>query len=108
MIQLSKEHIKRMPLISAIYRKLYPEYGTCGCCGLPWTVAESHCIKYKTIPYMGFFAVCEYCWQHQPLEEIEEATRRLYNSRSEEGKKRNSLEEMIEQTQKDYERTHNN
>ena len=57
---------------------------------------------------MGFFAVCEYCWQHQPLEEIEEATRRLYNSRSEEGKKRNSLEEMIEQTQKDYERTHNN
>jgi len=54
---------------------------------------------------MGFFAVCEYCWQHQPLEKIEEATRKLYNSWSEKGKELRDLDEMLEETRKDYERT---
>lgn len=99
------ERLKRKPIVAAIFRALHPDYSTCRCCGLPWKVIEHHRVNYRTLPYMGFSAVCEYCWQHQPLEKIEEATRKLYNSWSEKGKELRDLDEMLEETRKDYERT---
>lgn len=99
------ERLKRKPIVAAMFRALYPDYSTCRCCGLPWNMTESHIVHYRTKPYMGFFAVCEYCWHHQPLEKIEEATRKLYYSRSKKGREERYLDEMLEETRKDYERT---
>ena len=99
------ERLKRKPIVAAIFRRLHPYYSTCGCCGLPWKVAEPHIVKYRTKAYMGFFAVCEYCWQHQPREKIEDATRELYHAWSEMGREERDLDEMLEETRKDYERT---
>lgn len=100
------ERLKRKPIVAAIFRRLHPYYSTCGCCGLPWKVAEPHIVKYRTKAYMGFFAVCEYCWMHQPLEKIEDATRELYHAWSETGREEKDLDEMLEETRKEYECTH--
>lgn len=50
---------------------------------------------------MGFFAVCEFCWQNKPLSDIEEATRKLHEDRLKRGIDRD-LNEMIEETRKEY------
>lgn len=56
---------------------------------------------------MGFFAVCDYCFQHRPLSEIEAATRRLFYSWDPRFHYYDELNEMIEETRKDYTQTHN-
>lgn len=108
MIHLIKERLKRKPLIAALYRIIYPSYGTCGCCGLPWSVAHPHIINYRSKPSWGFFAVCDYCFEHKPLGEIDDATLELHYGRLRRGHDDEDINEMIEETHKDYERIHNN
>ena len=97
-----KERLKRKPFIAAQYRRMYPSYGICGCCGLPFAVAHPHTINYRTNIYMAFFAVCDYCFQHRPLSEIEDATRRLFHSWDPQDHSDRELNEMLEETHKDY------
>lgn len=99
------ERLKRKPIVAAIFRALHPCYSTCRCCGLPWKVTEPHLVHYINAPGMGFFAVCEYCWQQKSREQIEDATRKLYHSWSERAKELRDLDEMLEATRKDYEST---
>lgn len=70
------EKLKRHPLIARIYRHLYPEYGTCGCCALPWNKVEIHHIS--VTPDLGYFAFCEYCFRHRSFEEMNKAVSDLW------------------------------
>ena len=104
-IKQIKEKLKRRPFVSSVYRVLYPSYGTCHCCGLPWSVADPHCVNYKGTSGAGFFAVCDYCFRHETLQKIDEATCKLHLKWLEMGHNETDIEEMIEQTHKEYERT---
>lgn len=106
MTNLIKERLKRIPQIAAIYRIIYPNYSTCRCCGLPWSVADPHIIQYKNKPGLGFFAVCDYCFEHKPLGEIDDATLKLHYERLSRGHDED-INGMIEETHKEYDRVHN-
>ena len=53
---------------------------------------------------MGFFAVCDYCFEHKPLGEIDDATLKLHYERLSRGHDED-INGMIEETHKEYERT---
>jgi len=68
--------IKRYKIISLFFRLINPSYSYCYICGLPW----NHC-KEKTVWYNlhgGYFATCEYCWNHNGIDVIKDAYNR-YN-----------------------------
>jgi len=76
------ERLKRLPFVAAQYRRLHPSNSTCGCCGLPWAVVTPHSIQMRDprpgVSGSGFFPVCEYCWQHRPQVEIDNAIVELH------------------------------
>lgn len=76
------ERIKRTPFIAGVYRMMHPSFSACGCCGLPWAVAKNHTVDMVECTDehcgSGFFTVCEWCWQHKPIEEIDDAIKKLY------------------------------
>ena len=72
------EKLKRTKPIAAVYRICYPSYGTCYICGLPWAVVKSHNLSVNR--HEGFFHVCEYCWQNESLEKIEDAAIKLHEN----------------------------
>ena len=107
------ERIIRVPFISSIFRIMHPNYGTCGCCGLPWALAEGHSIDMVECTDEhcgeGFFPVCEWCWQHKSFDEITNAVVSLYEFWYIDGLKHGykpsyPLSEMLAKTRSEYER----
>ena len=97
--------MKRLKPIAAIYRRLYPSYSTCGCCGLPWDVVKPHFIKLTE--YIDFFPVCEWCWQHRKLADIDYAVIKIHREWLQFYEKEGlempyDIDEMIEATHMDY------
>lgn len=93
--------------MAKIFRKLHPSDGTCGICGLPW----SSCMPFHNIEMVkctddhhgeGFFPVCEYCWQHESLDAILTAVRRLHKEWVRLGHTTYELVDMIDATFRDY------
>ncbi|MGN1155688.1 MAG: hypothetical protein ACI4TK_05890 [Agathobacter sp.] len=100
------EKVKRYPRIARIYRRLNPTYGTCGCCGLPWNKVKIHHIN--VTPHLGYFAFCEYCFQHCSFEEMNQAVSDLWQLWLNRGNRpKFSRIEMVTAFVKDYCETHN-
>lgn len=70
------EKLKRKKCVVRVYRRLYPQYGTCGCCGLPWPVVQIHHIDVTND--LGYFAFCEHCFQHKSFEDLRNSATELW------------------------------
>lgn len=51
----------RAKIISNTANYIYPEYGSCYKCDLPWPMVQSHDTKYTETFWM--FPLCEKCWR---------------------------------------------
>ena len=49
-------------LFAPVARALSPGLGSCGRCGLPWSVVDGHSTDYT--PNNGCFPLCERCWRN--------------------------------------------
>ena len=49
-----------MTLSARALQAIFPSYGTCSNCGMPWAVVEGHYTKYSEV--YGCFPLCEKCW----------------------------------------------
>lgn len=47
-------------LIGKLLSQMFPAYGRCGKCGLPWNSCRPHSTIYKE--GHGVFSLCEECW----------------------------------------------
>ena len=89
---MNLEKIKRVPLISFLYRIFHIGYGTCGVCGLPWSNCSKHIVKMTE--YDEFFPVCEYCWEHASITQIKQACTKLYYTWESQGITPYTIDEM--------------
>lgn len=44
-----------------VTKRLFPQFSSCGRCGITWNMCESHSTTYK--PGNRCFPLCEYCWK---------------------------------------------
>ncbi len=98
------ERLKRLPIVTRVYRSLHPYDGICGCCGLPWSAVTLHFVDLDGLNTSGFFVVCEYCFGHRELSEITEASQELWRKWYELNPDAvpYSLEQMINAVREDY------
>ena len=61
--------------VAPILRFLFPGYGTCFSCRLPWAVVKGHDTPYDSV--RGVFPLCERCWSSMSVEEREPYYRML-------------------------------
>ncbi|MEE8151294.1 MAG: hypothetical protein V3T43_06220 [Nitrosomonadaceae bacterium] len=52
--------LKYRKILGKISQAVYPGYGCCGRCGLPWAVTDGHTTEYTKVN--GCFPLCEECW----------------------------------------------
>ena len=66
-------------IIAGIAQMLYPGYGTCYRCGLPWSIVKEHTTRYTELK--GIFPLCGKCWRDLNTPENRMPYyRQLYNS----------------------------
>jgi len=70
-------NLKNRKVIAKFVAPLFPSYGTCGRCGLPWSVCNGHITNYS--PHQGCFPLCEDCWNETTIEERIPYYRQLYD-----------------------------
>jgi hypothetical protein len=58
-------------VMGKVARRVFPNYGWCERCGLPWAVVEGHITRYRTdgVVTKGCFPLCEGCWSLLTAEE---------------------------------------
>jgi hypothetical protein len=105
------ERIKRLPFVVKAYQILYPSFGTCGICGLPWSVCKPKFIALSDS--LGTFSLCEHCWSKATLSEAMEAHTRTYikqckllaEEEMEQFIKERPLEYVLQRVEEEYNKT---
>lgn len=105
------ERIKRLPFVVKAYQILYPSYGTCEICGLPWSVCKPKFIALSDS--LGTFSLCEHCWSKSTLSEAMEAHTRTYikqckllaEEEMEQFIKERPLEYVLQRVEEEYNKT---
>jgi hypothetical protein len=46
--------------VAELLQALFPTFGSCGRCKIPWALVSPHITRYS--PHAGVFALCEQCW----------------------------------------------
>lgn len=105
------ERIKRLPFVVRAYQTLYPSFGTCEICSLPWSVCKPKSIELSDS--FGTFSLCEHCWSKATLPEVMEAHARTYvkqcqsltNEEKERFIKERPLEYVLQRVEEEYNKT---
>lgn len=105
------ERIKRLPFVVRAYQILYPSYGTCEICGLPWSVCQPKVVKLSDS--LGTFSLCKHCWDMATLSDVMESHTKTYieqcksltKEEMERFVKERPLEYVLQRVEEEYNKT---
>jgi len=74
-----------------------PGYTNCSICGLPWKYCKEKSIWTS---HSGYFATCQYCWDHSDLSELKKVYKLNHGKYWREN--HNSLSDILIAVEKEY------